>query len=228
MQPGHPFRSSSTRPKASVFLTLLLLSSYDVQSNLGPASVYMFGSINVRLGFQQLAVLHDIINDCQLDLIALPARNMDYLGLAMKLNITPDEYSILHVHRESAMSTGKSWGGSLAVIFCNLVVIHQNSLQSAVTLTSFEFQLIRVDSKHSFSILINIYHPLSSSLMTFYDELSELITIVGSGTTDCIVLCGERTALEWMACTPTKNSRSFLTRSTSHSKSTHPHEVTRC
>ena len=72
MQPGCPFRSSSSRMRASVLLALLLLSSGDVQSNPGPANdCIMFASLNVRLAVHKSAGLHDIINDCQLDLIAL-------------------------------------------------------------------------------------------------------------------------------------------------------------
>ena len=150
----------------------------------------MFESLNVGSAVHKMTVLHDIINDCQLDLIVLQeTRITEDSPLAIKLDIAPDDYSVLYVHRDSAMSTGNSRGGGLAVIFRNSVVVHQHSLPNAVTLTSFEFQLVRVGFKHSSSILINIYHSPSSSLATFYDELSDLISIVGSGITDCIVLC---------------------------------------
>ena len=86
----------------------------------------------------------------------------------------------------------REWrGDDLTVMFRNSVVVRRHSLQSAVTLTSFEFQLVRVDYKHSFSVLVNVYRTPSSSLATFYLELSNLISVIWWGTTDRIVLCDD-------------------------------------
>ena len=116
MQPDRPFRLSSSCPKVSIFLPFLLLSRGDVQPNPGLAdNSITFGSLNVWLAVNKSSIVHDIINGCQLCLMALHETwNTEDSPPAIKLDIVPDDYSILHFHRDSTMSMRWRSGGFIS------------------------------------------------------------------------------------------------------------------
>jgi len=127
---GRPFRPRRCRSLSSVVVALLLLLSGDIESNPGPPTSKVqsnkltstptainFGSFNIRSAIRRSAIIHDLIRDERLDILALSetwicADTLD----CIKRDIAPEGFSVLHVHRSG--TSGRSVaGGGLAVIY---------------------------------------------------------------------------------------------------------------
>jgi len=111
----HIFRPRRRRSPAAVSVALLLLLG-GVEQNPCPAakSKLSFGLLNARSTRQKAALLHDVIADHQLDVLALtetwiPSDALD----AVKLDVARAGYSIVHRHRGPL--TGRRGGGVAAV-----------------------------------------------------------------------------------------------------------------
>ena len=110
-----PFRSRNLVLWKNVVVAILPLSSGNVELHLGPPtnikgsktkpleSFLNFGSLNVRSAVDKASQIHDIMNDFNLDILALEetwTRSDD--SPAIKVDIASPVFSCLHVHRETA------------------------------------------------------------------------------------------------------------------------------
>ena len=87
-------------PKAIYISLLLLLGGFE--SNPGPANTYAirFGSLNARSAVHKGAIIDDLIRDNQLDVLAVcEAGIRDDAHDAIKNDIAPSDFSVLHVHQ---------------------------------------------------------------------------------------------------------------------------------
>ena len=181
-----------------MLFALLLLTSGDVHSNPGPTRL-PFGSLNVRSAVNKAAAIHDIIADHQLSILALQETwTSDSSPPCVKLDIAPKGYSVLHVHR-STDNGHKDRGGRLAVVFKESIVVPQHELNNVFKPSTFEVQLVRVNSSNSSVILANIYRPPDIFIPALLDELAELISSAAAGTTDRLLLCGDLTRRRWVS-----------------------------
>ena len=88
---------------SSSAVVLLLLASGKVEVNPGPPRKHFISlrSLNIRSGMKKAAVLHDIISDRRLDILAIQESWIPSDTLtAIKIDIAPVGYTALHVHRE--------------------------------------------------------------------------------------------------------------------------------
>jgi len=132
---------------------------------------------------------------------------------AVKLDTAPADYIIIQLPHPTA--TVRSRGGVVFIIHqntykkiyiqiyiapktvrTNLIAVRRHPLQQS--LHSFECQLLSIKTSggtaanaETWSLAI-IYRPLSSSLIAFYDELSDLLTHVGADIdADKFITCGD-------------------------------------
>jgi len=110
-----PFQPKRSRSMSSSVIALLLILSGSVHLNPGPGA--RFATLNVRSAHNKAAVLHDLIADHDLDIIALCEtwiRNDDPPAIAD--DIAPPGFSVVHVLRPRTTTVGRNVGGGLAVI----------------------------------------------------------------------------------------------------------------
>jgi len=151
-----------------------------------------FGCYNIRSAVHKAAILHDLIYDNSIDILALSETWIrPDAPPAIARDIAPDNYNVLHVHRPM-ITGGPATGGGLAIIYSNSVSVRAHPLSESVTPSLCELQLVKVTSGAKSITLINIYRPPSHTLCsTFFDELSDIIGTVIAGTTDPVLLCGD-------------------------------------
>ena len=119
-----PLRMLSFRPcnlvsSKSVIIAILLLSSENVELNPGlptnikasknkPSESFLnFGSLNIRSAVNKASQIDDIMKDFNLDIFALQETWISSdASPAIKVDITPPDYSFLHVHHETASRGG--------------------------------------------------------------------------------------------------------------------------
>jgi len=142
------FMPRSRRSPNAVLIALLLLRG-GVESNPGPvvnarhpgSKGIKLGLLNTRSVVHKAAVIHDIVRDEKLDIIALtetwiPADAPN----AVKLDVAPPGYSICHQPRQP--SSGKTRGGGVAVI-CRETL----KMSPAFDFSSTEFESLAVNVK---------------------------------------------------------------------------------
>ena len=177
------------RSAAAVIVALLLLSG--IEPNPGPAvETLQLGSLNVRSAIHKSALLHAMIADESLDLLAL---NETWAAAddppAILQDIAPSGYHINHTPRP--LSSVGHRGGGLAVIVSNRLtscIVPVNT----PTPTTFEVQCVRVTATRNTWTLVNIYRPPTSApSTTFYNELADYLTEVSCIDSKPIVLCGD-------------------------------------
>ena len=93
-------------------------------------------------------------------------------------------YSCLHVCHESH-------GGGLGLIYRNDVFVKQFSVIDAISPKLFEVQLVKITSTMPLTTVVNIYRPPHLSCTTFFEELADLIALVGADSNANILLCGD-------------------------------------
>ena len=155
----------------------------------GPSSSVnlIFGMLNTRSVVNKAPLLHSLIADNDLSILALTETWIKTDDPpAIKNDPAPPGYRITHVHRENA---DKTRGGGLAVI-------HQDSINVSprshnIVHSSFEFQLVNIGLKSRDVVLANIYRPPSSSKSTFLDEFGPLLTTLGTEAPDRLMICGD-------------------------------------
>ncbi|HSN24539.1 MAG TPA: endonuclease/exonuclease/phosphatase family protein, partial [Methylomicrobium sp.] len=157
----------------SSFVAFLLLT---VESNPGPSAV-RFGTLT-------------FIHDNRLDVVAVcESWIREDAPDAIKNDIAPPGYSVLHVHRPCD-ATGRSVkGGGLALIYSN--DLSARPLKTKFSSSSFELQLIALQVGKILVKVANIYRPPSSDKSTFLDEFTELITLIGPGINERLMICGD-------------------------------------
>jgi len=153
---------------------------------------------------QIVGVLHDTIHDHNLDLLAITeTRLLDSAPDAVRLDMAPAGFTMLHAHRRSTgVGAGRCGGaesrrgGGLAQVFWDnlslkLVPAHDLLLRD-LPKTTYELLLARLSRlrcpQHSTALVGVIYRPPSSSVSTF---VSEFACILDRLTGVKLVLCGD-------------------------------------
>jgi exonuclease III len=189
-QPFCPRKYEST---AVVVVSFLLLIA-GVEPNPGSPSAgaadrfLQFGLLNSRSAVRKAASIHDVIADHKLDVIALTESWMRSDDPdAIKLDIAPSDYSVLHAFREVEEDTRRRGGG--------VALVYRSSLKATLLpvdrYTQFELISIKIESTGSPPIVIVcVYRPSSISLTSkFYDELCDLFDTMLDDQR--YVLCGD-------------------------------------
>ena len=174
------------RSMLSSFVAFLLLT---IESNPGPTGV-RFGTLNAASAVRKGSLIDDIIHDNRLDILAVcESWIREDAPDAVKNDIAPPGYSVLHVHRPRD-ATGRSVKGG------GLALIHSNNLSARPLKTKFSpslfvLQLIALQVGKILVKVTNIYRPPSSDKSTFLDEFTELITLIGPGINERLIICGD-------------------------------------
>ena len=168
---------------------LLLLIIGGVEVNPGPSSSVnlTFGSLNTRSVVNKAPLLHSLIADNDLSLLALTetwVKSDD--PPVIKNDPAPPGYRIAHVHRDNPDQTR---GGGLAII--HREAINVSPRNHDFVHTSFELQLVNIGLKSRDIVLANIYRPPSSSKSVFLDEFGLLLTNLGTDAVDRLMICGD-------------------------------------
>ena len=158
-----------------------------IEPNPGPFSPVRFGSLNVRGENNAEAAIQDLIHDHQLQALAVSETWIrNDAPDAVKIDMVPPDFAILHAHRPCVTgTTSAKRGGGLAFIHSSLMPAW--TIKSNFRPTSFELQLIG-------SVLIkvaNIYRPPSLSKPGFIDEFADLLTSIGVGPSERLIICGD-------------------------------------
>jgi hypothetical protein len=80
-------------------------------------------------------------------------------------------------------------GGGLALIYSN--DLSARPLKTKFSPSSFESQLVALQVGKIIVKVANIYRPPSSDKSTFLDEFTELITLIGPGINERLIICGD-------------------------------------
>jgi len=200
-----PFKTPSRRSPKSVFCLLLLLAAGDIELNPGPSrqvrqhtrnspaanklNNVVFGCYNVRSANNKSALIHDIINDFHLDVLALTETWITSdAPPAIKRDVAPAGFHVLHVHRH-IVADGKKCGGGLAVIYRNNIKVIPHPLSASINPKTFELQVVKLVVP-SPVVLLNIY-KLDGSIPLFLDELADVVSTVCAGCTDRVLVTGD-------------------------------------
>ena len=168
--------------------TLLLLFIGGVEMNPGPSSASLaFGVLNTRSVVNKASLLHSLISDNDLDILALTET---WVGAddppVIKSDPAPSGYRITHVHRDNPEQTR---GGGLAAIHRDTITVQPR--KHKLTHSSFELQIVNIGLKSRDIVLANIYRPPSSSKPLFFEEFGLLLTNLGTDAVDRLLICGD-------------------------------------
>ena len=189
------FRPGRSRCRRAALVALLLLASGNVEANPGPPRkrLVSLGCLNIRSGVKKAAVLHDIISDRRLDVLAMQESWIPSdAPAAVKNDIAPVGYTALHDHRE-LRPDGPKRGGGLAVVHRNSLVVRDFSLPTgSIQPKASEMQLVRITSSNSRPVVLaNINRPPKCPVLEFLDELLDVVTSFYTASNDQFVLCGD-------------------------------------
>jgi hypothetical protein len=162
-----PFRPRNTACTKTVCVAALLLIAGDIELNPGPplsTSNLQFGLININSVRCKAPLVHDLISDHCLDILALTETRLQAdMPNAIKLDPAPPGYSIHHVHR--SLTASHPLGGGVAVIHRDCLSV--SPISCALSPTSFELQLVRFTSVTPPITAAIIYRPPDSSKSLF-------------------------------------------------------------
>jgi len=152
----------------------------------------LLASLNVRSAVGKSALLHSIIADDNIDVLALNETWIQQDSPPVILQESaPEGYKIIHVHRKITEG-GPTRGGGLAIISRNSIPVRIHPLAKNFNPTSFELQLVLVGTGSSSFVLMNVYRPPSQSKSVFIDELLDVIsTVTATSGKDKLLLCGD-------------------------------------
>ena len=179
------------RLRKCILVALLLIG---IEPNPGPgvgrlASVRC-GFLNVQSAVHKSAVIHDTIQDFNLDVLSLNETWIVHDDPdAIKLDPAPEGFSILHVHRKNATKSNR--GGGLAIIYRNHIRMKARSDVFDTVPTTFEFQLVDMLVGKNKSVLCNIYRPPNTSISRFLEELSDFLEVLIVHAGNKLILCGD-------------------------------------
>ena len=165
-----PCRHYVNRRSRRAFIIALLLIA-GVESNPGPErSMLSCGLLNVRSAVKKSALIHDLIDSNSLDmLITTETWITSDSPAAVKNDIAPNGYKVLHAHRKGK----KVRGGGIAVIYRSHLKV--TALQVATSFTSFEQLSVKITAGKQRINLISIYRPPPFPSSKFFDELRDLL-----------------------------------------------------
>jgi len=158
-------------PPAVLVALLLLLGG--VESNPGPSvpSSSSMGLLNARSARHKAPLIHDVITNNRLDLLLLTETWITSDAPdAVKLNVAPPGYSVVHQPRGS--STEQRGGG--------LAVIHRECVRATPVdvgdHSEFESLTVKLVGRRSPSIVVVcVYRPPGAVTTTFINHLSDLL-----------------------------------------------------
>jgi hypothetical protein len=108
---------------------------------------------------------------------------------AVKNEIAPPTYSVLHAHRSP--TAHHPHGGGLAIIHKNTMIVKHHQFDPGLNLATFEVQIVRVVSSRPPIMIVNVYRPPSTSVADFLTELHDFLASLISSVTDRLLLCGD-------------------------------------
>ena len=169
-----PFTPRSYRSIGAVYVALLLLMS-GVEPNPGPSHGSLrLGLLNICTLNNKDALVHDILGDHHLDILALnETRLLASDPPAILLAAAPEGYDIHLVCRPEGPR-----GGGLAIVCKSGLLPRPHSLQDSFHPTSFEFQSLSFASADKRHLLVNLYRPPSTSKSLFLAEFSEMLELI--------------------------------------------------
>ena len=168
-------------------LLLLIIGGVEVNPDSSSSVRLTFGSLNTRSVVNKAPLLHSLIADNDLSLLALTKTWVKSDDPPMiKNDPAPPGYRIAHIHRENP---DQSRGGGLAIIHRESINVSPRNHDFAHT--SFELQLVNIGLKSCDIVLANIHRPPSSSKSVFFDEFDLLFTNLGTDAIDRLVICGD-------------------------------------
>ena len=186
--PGrHAYKPRRQRSLTSSLIAFMLLT---VESNPGPSCI-QFGLLNAGSATRKGALIEDLMRDNGLDVLAVcESWIKEDAPDAIKLDIAPPGFSVLHVHRTRTAANGRNKkGGGLAFIHRTSLPTH--SLKIKFLPNSFEMQLVGLQVGKTLIKVANIYRPPGLSKNTFLDEFADLLTHIASGLNERLLICGD-------------------------------------
>lgn len=186
------YRPTPKRSRKNALVTILLLMS-GIESNPGPSTsdlrTISLGVLNSQSIVKKAALIHDVIADHRLDLLAITETWVyDDSPDVHKREAAPAGYSMVHAHRPPKTDSGKAHGGGVALIYRN--DIHVKVIPSkSVEIKTFELLTVRIVNSATSLIVAIIYRPPRPNLSDFVAELSDFINggTLGSG----YIICGD-------------------------------------
>lgn len=128
-----------------------------------------------------------MIRDNHLDVLAIcESWIADDAPDAVKNDIAPTGYSVLHVHRPR--TSGVAHGG-LAFIHRN--DLHARPLKTKFSPASFELQLVGLQVSNILIKIANVYRPPDRSKAIFLEEFEDLLMLIGPGIGERLLVCGD-------------------------------------
>jgi hypothetical protein len=165
------YRPSHRFARCSALIALLLLIG-NVEPNPGPQchGTISFGLLNARSAVYKAALIHDVISDHHLDVVAVTETwMMSDDPDAVKLDIGPDSYRVSHACRGSLVDT--RWGSGVAVV-------HRESINVSIidlgTFSKFEYLSVKLQSPNAPLQITSLYRQPGTVSSAFCDELTDL------------------------------------------------------
>ena len=186
---GRFYRPSPRRStSASVVALLLLLGG--VEANPGPSSIayngIAFGLLNARSAVHKAALIHDVIADRKLDVLALTETWITSDAPdAIKLDVAPTGYQVLH---QSRGSSSDKRGGGVAIIHADNIGVRPLDVGKP---TQFEVLAAQLTMRPTVHVtVVCIYRPPAAVSRQFCDELADLLDQLVTAKQQFIV-CGD-------------------------------------
>ena len=146
-----------------------------------------FRLINARSAVNKAAIIHDIISDDCIDILAITEMWVQQDAPdAVKLDIAPPGCNVVHAHRKSDIAKR---GSGLAVVYRDNIRVRGPG-NTGISFGEFELLVLTVCcSQRSVDIVI-IYRPLGPVLSSFIAEFSNLLDYIQLSGSQSII-CGD-------------------------------------
>jgi len=141
-----------------------------VSARSTPRDALSLGVLDVRSARRKAALIHDVIDDHRLDALALtetwiPSDAPD----AVKLDVCPPFYQVLHRHR----GTSDQCGGGVAVVYRDYI---KATTVDVGNYTEFESLAVKLTGRRSkASVEVCVYRLPGTVTSTFIDQLSNVL-----------------------------------------------------
>ncbi len=189
-QTRYYFKPACKSWRRSFMAALLLIGGVEPNPRPASSSTLNMGLINARSMVNKSALLHDVINEGRLDLLAV-TETWVYKDSpeVHKKEAAPQGYSIVHAHRDTlTRGVKKHHGGGIALI-------HREDIRVKVlptTLaepTTFELLLVKIINCNLGMTVAIIYRPPNSNPSEFICEVSDLLDSGSLGPR--FIICGD-------------------------------------